>query len=127
MLAVNGEPVEPATDGYFEFECKLHDGSNEIKVVASDDAGNQTEYSIAITQSKRVKSVDPVVIATIVALIAGAILLFVKKVLPLAHKKQTKSENKTDSFTPDTLELNTVEQKKRKLPKIEKKMGLVKS
>lgn len=123
MLAVNGEPVEPATDGYFEFECKLHDGSNEIKVVASDDAGNQTEYSIAITQSKRVKSVDPVVIATIVALIAGAILLFVKKVLPLAHKKQTKSENKTDSFAPDTLELNTVEHKKRKLPKIEKKNG----
>ena len=78
-LQSTGETVEPATDGYFEFGCKLHDGSNEIKVVASDDAGNQTEYSIAITQSKRVKSVDPVVIATIVALIAGAILLFVKK------------------------------------------------
>ncbi len=69
---------------------------------------------------KRVKSVDPVVIATIVALIAGAILLFVKSPA-IGSQKQTKSENKTDSFTPDTLELNTVEQKKRKLPKIEKK------
>ena len=40
------------TDGNYSYTLPLHDGDNEIKVVATDTAGNKTEKSIKVTYSQ---------------------------------------------------------------------------
>lgn len=39
------------SDGKFSYTLKLHDGDNQIKIIATDDAGNKTEKEIKVTYS----------------------------------------------------------------------------
>lgn len=48
-LDVNGNAVSPATDGYFSYECVLHEGTSDIVVTADDSAGNSTVFQFRIT------------------------------------------------------------------------------
>lgn len=40
------------TDGNYSYSLSLHDGDNEVKVVASDDAGNKTDKQIKVKYSE---------------------------------------------------------------------------
>ena len=40
------------TDGNYSYSLPLHDGDNDVKVVASDDAGNKTEKQIKVKYSE---------------------------------------------------------------------------
>jgi bacillopeptidase F len=40
------------TDGNYSYTLPLHDGDNDIKVIASDDAGNKTEKDIKVKYSQ---------------------------------------------------------------------------
>ncbi|MDO8658661.1 MAG: Ig-like domain-containing protein [Candidatus Levybacteria bacterium] len=39
------------SDGNFNYTLKLNDGENQIKIIATDDAGNKTEKEIKVTYS----------------------------------------------------------------------------
>lgn len=69
---VNDEAVETATDGYFSVNCKLHIGENKIKVFASDEAGNETEYNIVMNAVEPQKTIDwKLILAVMTIIIAG--------------------------------------------------------
>lgn len=69
---VNDEAVETATDGYFSVNCKLHIGENKIKVFASDEAGNKTEYNIVMNAVEPQKTIDwKLILAVMTIIIAG--------------------------------------------------------
>lgn len=63
---INDSDVKVATDGHFEKECALHLGENHIKVVAADDAGNETKYEITINEVEKKVQMDPRLIVIIV-------------------------------------------------------------
>lgn len=56
---INDSDVKVATDGHFDKECALHLGENHIKVVAADDAGNETKYEITINEVEKKVQMDP--------------------------------------------------------------------
>jgi hypothetical protein len=50
-VTVNGRLVVMNQDGSFEFTFSLSEGTNPIKIVATDQAGNQAEKEITINYS----------------------------------------------------------------------------
>lgn len=51
-LVVGNKKISPSTDGHFEADCKLHNGTNNIVIMASDEAGNKTQTELTITKSE---------------------------------------------------------------------------
>ena len=49
-LTINGEAVELADSGTFEYTYALASGENTIAILASDDAGNVTNHTILVTR-----------------------------------------------------------------------------
>ena len=47
-LMINSAEVEIEGDNTFKYEYKLKEGVNQIAIIASDEAGNETEYDIAV-------------------------------------------------------------------------------
>ncbi|KKS21958.1 MAG: Subtilisin-like protein serine protease [Candidatus Roizmanbacteria bacterium GW2011_GWC2_41_7] len=51
-ISVNGRWVLVKSDGSFTYEYRLSEGDNEIKIVAEDSAGNQSETTRHVRYSK---------------------------------------------------------------------------
>lgn len=118
-LSINDVPVTPTTDGHFEYGVTLHEGDNVIQVVASDEAGNQVNYSIIITQTVKERSIDTTVIL-IVMVVVGIIALIIKKKVS-GNKDKAIQESKSEVFDPEKLDLS----KEKKISKTEKKKRAV--
>lgn len=88
LFTINGESITPATDGYFEYNCSLHLGTNLITLQASDLAGNLTEYNINFAVTEEEKSILPLVICGLL-IIVGLIMIFSSKI-----KKRISKNNK---------------------------------
>ena len=86
---INDSDIKVATDGHFEKECTLHLGENRIKVVATDDAGNETKYEITINEVEKKTKMDP---QSIVIIVVVCILIY-SKIRKGKLKKETVIKN----------------------------------
>lgn len=114
-ITVNGIEVEPSTDGYFEYDVKLHIGDNKITVSAKDNANNDTTYDLTITRVEKKKSPKwlYILIGGFIGVIIGVLSYFKKKkqkvevpdngtTEPTSEKKNNMEELKTDKVLVKT-------------------------
>ena len=47
-LVINSIEIEVEGDNTFKYDYKLKEGMNQLAIIASDEAGNETEYDIAV-------------------------------------------------------------------------------
>lgn len=94
-LNINGNAVIPATDGYFTYDCMLHEGMSDIIVTASDLAGNSTVFQFKITYVVPSSSGSKKVIACIVMI---AVLAFGVYYFLIPKKKKDNSEPDADDI-----------------------------
>ncbi len=94
-LKVNEAVVETATDGYFSYDCKLHAGTSNIEVIATDAAGNRTVYSFAVETavSGGSSSVAVTFILIVILVVIAAFFLFSKQNLRIRKAMKDKSED----------------------------------
>lgn len=73
-LMINSAEVEVEGDNTFKYVYKLKEGVNQIAVIASDEAGNETEYDIAvervIPEEKQVPWLKIIICATLFGILA---------------------------------------------------------
>lgn len=50
---INEKQIKTATDGFFSYDCDLHEGMNSINVSAFDTAGNEVFYDITVTYTPK--------------------------------------------------------------------------
>lgn len=127
-LYVGEEKVVVASDGRFSYDLILHTGENDITVRATDLAGNETVYDMAITYSEKTGKIN----VFKVVVVAGGVLLMIvllvvgtrkkKKGAILAEKKETApktKQKKTPAPKPkaEKREKKQRREKKEELPK----------
>ena len=96
-LKINDTDVSVATDGQFSFECALHEGENDIHVVASDVAGNTAEEYFTISyQVKNTPKFDMTIL--FVPVVIG-VLIFVFKSKNKGVKKEDNKEMNEEKIT----------------------------
>lgn len=124
-FSVNEKEIKVATDGQFNYNCSLHMGKNNIKLLAEDQAGNVTEYEITLTLLEKKQLKIPIFLIIIII----AIILFVLKTLKSKKTKnkqvlkKNESPNINDMIPPNSTikKTNTKHQKETK-PKDEKQI-----
>ena len=102
-LTINDEKIEPASDGVFEADLKLHLGDNKVVISAVDKAGNETKYDLVVVREEK-KSIPPYIIGLIlsgITLVIGIIVFLVKKML---NKNKKDIENKTPNIVQNKQE-----------------------
>lgn len=90
-LTINGVSVDVYGDGNFEYEYLLHEGDNQINIIASDSAGNISKCEIVATYV--IPDYTPVIIGSVC--FVCAILLILVLIVALKKFKKMKSEPST--------------------------------
>lgn len=126
-ISVNETILDVATDGTFSADISLHVGTNDISIIAVDEAGNSTEYDLSIERYEEEK--NPLGAFMVVGGFFGAIIfLIVRKILKVKKNKNAvlgKENPKEQSKTEDMKEsdnkkdIKTTAKKKNKKVKKE--------
>lgn len=100
-FTINDENISVASDGYFSYECLLHQGNNLITLVATDEAGNEAIYNINIFVPEKQTNIP----SFILPVLAVIIMIFVFK-KDKSKKKETKTPKSTkeDALERDNLD-----------------------
>lgn len=76
-LTINNVEVEVEGDSTFKYDYKLKEGINQIAIVASDLAGNEVEYVIAVERVIPEENPTPPIYTLIIFLIIGGIIVYI--------------------------------------------------
>lgn len=107
-LIFRNQEVEVDWDGSFNIQASLKDGPNELELIATDLAGNQTTYTAVVTKLVVEKKEVPwkTIIFTGIAVLILIILFIIKKrgfhlsnVIPDSEEKPDRKYHRPTSFT----------------------------
>lgn len=107
-LIFRNQEVEVDWDGSFNIQASLKDGPNELELIATDLAGNQTTYTAVVTKLIVEKKEVPwkTIIFTGIAVLILIILFIIKKrgfhlsnVIPDSEEKPDRRYHRPTSFT----------------------------
>lgn len=107
-LVFRNQEVEVDWDGSFNIQASLKDGPNELELIATDLAGNQTTYTAVVTKLVVEKKEVPwkTIIFTGIAVLILIILFIIKKrgfhlsnVIPDSGEKPARKYHRPTSFT----------------------------
>ena len=107
-LVFRNQEVEVDWDGSFNIQASLKDGPNELELIATDLAGNQTTYTAVVTKLVVEKKEVPwkTIIFTGIAVLILIILFIIKKrgfhlsnVMPDSGENQARKYHRPTSFT----------------------------
>lgn len=107
-LIFRNQEVEVDWDGSFNIQASLKDGPNELELIATDLAGNQTTYTAVVTKLVVEKKEVPwkTIIFTGIAILILIILFIIKKrgfhlsnVIPNSEEKPTRKYHRPTRFT----------------------------
>lgn len=107
-LVFRNQEVEVDWDGSFNIQASLKDGPNELELIATDLAGNQTTYTAVVTKLVVEKKEVPwkTIIFTGIAVLILIILFIIKKrgfhlsnVIPDSEEKPDRKYHRPTSFT----------------------------
>ena len=107
-LIFRNQEVEVDWDGSFNIQASLKDGPNELELIATDLAGNQTTYTAVVTKLIVEKKEVPwkTIIFTGIAVLILIILFIIKKrgfhlsnVIPDSEEKPDRKYHRPTSFT----------------------------
>lgn len=107
-LVFRNQEVEVDWDGSFNIQASLKDGPNELELIATDLAGNQTTYTAVVTKLVVEKKEVPwkTIIFTGIAVLILIILFIIKKrgfhlsnVIPDSGENQARKYHRPTSFT----------------------------
>ena len=80
-LMINNAEVEIEGDNTFKFDYKLKEGLNQIAVIATDAAGNETVYDIACERVIPVEKPIPWLKLIICAGLVGLVVIYILEIL----------------------------------------------
>lgn len=107
-LIFRNQEVEVDWDGSFNIQASLKDGPNELELIATDLAGNQTTYTAVVTKLVVEKKEVPwkTIIFTGIAVLILIILFIIKKrgfhlsnVIPNSEEKPARKYHRPTRFT----------------------------
>lgn len=107
-LIFRNQEVEVDWDGSFNIQASLKDGPNELELIATDLAGNQTTYTAVVTKLVVEKKEVPwkTIIFTGIAILILIILFIIKKrgfhlsnVIPNSEEKPARKYHRPTRFT----------------------------
>lgn len=107
-LIFRNQEVEVGWDGNFNIQASLKDGPNELELIATDLAGNQTTYTAVVTKLVVEKKEVPwkTIIFTGIAILILIILFIIKKrgfhlsnVIPNSEEKPARKYHRPTRFT----------------------------
>lgn len=120
-LMINNAEIEVEGDNTFKYDYKLKEGLNQIAVVASDIAGNETVYDIAVTRVIPEEKPVPWIKIIICAALVGLVLIYALEVVkkkrnPEEYSKQSKAEDdEDDEYSEyDNVDISQLSQKEKK-------------
>lgn len=116
-LMINNAEIEVEGDNTFKYDYKLKEGLNQIAVVASDLAGNETIYDIAaqrvIPEEKPVPWVKIIICASLVGLVVVYALEVIKR-KKNPEKYEKKAKGNEDASEYDNVDISHLSQKEKK-------------
>lgn len=118
-LMINNAEVEVEGDNTFKFDYKLKEGLNQIAVVASDEAGNETIYDIAIERIIPEQKPVPWLKLIICAALAGLVVIYILEVLrrkrnPKKYEKKVSNEKEEENSEYDNVDISGLSKKEKK-------------
>ena len=115
-LMINTAEVEVEGDNTFKYDYKLKEGLNQIAVVASDLAGNETVYDIAIErvipQEKPVPWTKIIICASLVGLLFIYVIEVIKRKRNPEKYKKEKEHKEYSEY--DDVDISKLSQKEKK-------------
>lgn len=121
-LMINNAEVEVEGDNTFKFSYKLKEGLNQIAVVASDEAGNETIYDIAVERVIPEEKPVPWLKIIICASLVGLVVIYILEVLKRKRNPERYEKNKNreeddeeDEYSKyDNVDISKLSQKEKK-------------
>lgn len=111
-VSVNGEKVDYGENGNFQKNVSLIAGNNEVKIVATDEAGNESLFIMNI--EKKVKSSNNI-LKDVVFIIIFIVFIFLVVFNTGKKKPKVKKEKKEiSSKTTEKIEKNSADTEKNK-------------
>lgn len=107
-LMINSAEVEVEGDNTFKYSYKLKEGVNQIAVIASDEAGNETEYDIAVERVIPEEKPVPWLKITICAALFGLLAIYAFEVIRRRNNPE-KYEKKKRAVDEDHTEYDDVD------------------
>ncbi len=116
-LMINNAEIDVEGDNTFKFDYKLKEGLNQIAVVASDIAGNETVYDIAAERIIPVEEPIPWVKIIIIASLVGIFAIYIFEVIRRKnnHERYQKKERRIEEeYTEyDDIDISTMSKKEK--------------
>ena len=115
-LMINTAEVEVEGDNTFKYDYKLKEGINQIAVVASDLAGNETVYDIAIERVIPQEKPVPWTKIIICASLVGLLFIYVIEVIKRKRnpEKYRKEKEPKEYSEYDDIDISKLSQKEKK-------------
>ncbi len=119
-LLINCKEVEVEGDSTFKYEYKLKEGVNQIAVIATDEAGNETEYDIAVTrvipEEKPIPWLKIIICGSLLGLLAVYIIEIIKrKNNPEKYEEKKKARKREEEHTEyDDIDISGLSKKEKK-------------
>ena len=117
-LMINNAVIDVEGDNTFKFDYKLKEGLNQIAVVASDIAGNETIYDIAAERIIPKDEPIPWVRIIIIAALVGLVTIYIIEVLRRKNdpkryeKKRTQAEENWSEY--DDIDISGMSKQEKK-------------
>ncbi len=117
-LMINNSEVEVEGDNTFKFDYKLKEGVNQIAVIASDEAGNETEYDIGVERVVPEEKPVPWLKIIICAALFGLLAIYVFEVIrrknnPEKFEKKKKADDE-EHTEYDDVDISNLSKKEKK-------------
>lgn len=117
-LMINNADIEVEGDNTFKFDYKLKEGTNQISVIATDEAGNETIYDIVaervIPEEKPVPWLKIIICAALVGLVVIYIIEVIKRKNNPTSKKEKVVEEDDEYSEYDNVDISNLSQKEKK-------------
>ena len=114
-LLINNAEVEVEGDNTFKFDYKLKEGLNQIAVVASDAAGNETVYDIACERVIPEEKPIPWLKIIICAGLVGLVVVYILEVLKRKRNPEQYTKAESDEYSEyDDVDISGLTPKEKK-------------
>ncbi|MCR4904042.1 MAG: signal peptidase I [Butyrivibrio sp.] len=117
-LMINNAEIEVEGDNTFKYDYSLKEGVNQIAVIASDEAGNETEYDIAVEQIIPEEKPVPWLKIIICASLIGLLVIYTIEIIKRKNnpekyeKKKEKADEKYSAY--DNVDISGLSKKEKK-------------
>ncbi len=117
-LMINNSEVEVEGDNTFKFDYKLKEGVNQISVIASDEAGNETEYDIAaeriIPEETPIPWIKIIICVSLLCLVSiYSIEVIKRKRHPERYNKEKAEEEEDEYSAYDDIDISGLSKKEK--------------